>query len=91
MVDVLDGAPAERLHQPGRRSICGGRQQQMNMVGYPHVNVNGAAASVSRFFQPVEVTVVVLFGEKAGLTIDAALNDVQRNFGKLDTWATGHD
>jgi len=38
----------------------------------------------------VEVAVVVLFGEKAGLAIDAALDDVQRGFGELDAGATGH-
>ena len=52
--------------------------------------MNGAAAIASRFFQPMEVTVVVLFGEKAGLAIDAALNDVQRNFGELETRAAWH-
>ena len=45
---------------------------------------------VSRLFEPVEVAVVVLYGEKAGLAIDAALDDVQRCFGELDTGATWH-
>jgi hypothetical protein len=35
----------------------------------------------SRFFQPVEVDVVILLGKKAGLSIDAALNDVLRHSG----------
>lgn len=62
----------------------------MNVVGHQRVSMNGAAAIVSRFFQSMEVTVVVLFGEKAGLAIDAALNDVQRNFGELEAWAARH-
>ena len=33
---------------------------------------------------------VVLFGEKAGLAIDAALDVVQRGFGELDAGATEH-
>jgi hypothetical protein len=52
--------------------------------------MNGAAAIASRFLQPMKVTVVVLFGEKARLAIDATLNDVQRNFSELETWAARH-
>lgn len=33
---------------------------------------------------------VVLFGEKAGLAIDAALDNVQRRFSELDAGAAGH-
>ena len=60
------------------------------MVGHQYVGVNGATVIASRFFQPMEVAVVVLFGEKAGLAVDAALDDVQRGFGELDAGATGH-
>jgi hypothetical protein len=35
--------------------------------------------------------VIVLFGEKAGLAIDATLNNVQRYFSKLEAGAAGHD
>jgi hypothetical protein len=34
--------------------------------------------------------VAVLYGEKAGLAIDAALDNVQRRFGVLDAGAAGH-
>ena len=37
----------------------------------------------------MEVTVVILFGDKTRLAIDAALNDVQRNFCELEARATG--
>lgn len=60
------------------------------MFGHQRVSMNGAAAIASRFFQPIEVVAVVLFGEKAGLVIDAVLNDVQRNFSELETRAAGH-
>jgi hypothetical protein len=60
------------------------------MVGHQRVSVYGTAAIASRFFQPMEVTVVVLFGEKAGLAIDATLNDVQRNVSELETGAARH-
>ena len=62
----------------------------MNVVGHQCISVNGAAAIASRFFQPMELAVIVLFGEKARLAIDAALNDVQRHFSELETWAARH-
>jgi hypothetical protein len=52
--------------------------------------VNGTAAIASRFFQPMEVTLVVLLGEEARLAIDAALNDVQRVVGEKNAWAAWH-
>jgi hypothetical protein len=35
----------------------------------------------SRFFQPVEVKVIILLGKETGLSIDSALDDVLRNAG----------
>jgi hypothetical protein len=35
----------------------------------------------SRFFQPVEVKVIILLGKKTGLSIDSALNNVLRHSG----------
>lgn len=60
------------------------------MVGHQHVRMNGAAPIASRVFEPMEVAVVVLLGEKARLAVDAALNDVQRNFRELETRAARH-
>jgi hypothetical protein len=38
----------------------------------------------------MEVALVILLGEKAGLAIDAALNDVQRVVGKKNARAAWH-
>ena len=62
----------------------------MNVVGHQCISVNGAVVIASRFFQPMELAVIVLFGEKARLAIDAARYDVQRHFSELDTWAARH-
>ena len=48
----------------------------MDMVGHQHIGVNRTAAIASRFFEAVEVALVVLLGKEAGLAIDAALDDV---------------
>jgi hypothetical protein len=60
------------------------------MVGHQHIGMDGRAAIASRFFEPVEIALVVLVGEEAGLAIDAALNDVQRVIGKRNAWAAWH-
>jgi hypothetical protein len=53
----------------------------MDMVGHQRIGMNRAAAIASRFFQPMEVALVVFLGEEARLAIDSALNDVQRVVG----------
>jgi hypothetical protein len=35
----------------------------------------------SRFLQPVKITKVILIGEKAGLPVDSALNNMLRHSG----------
>jgi hypothetical protein len=45
---------------------------------------------VQRFVQPVQVGVVVLFGEVAGLAVVAALHDVQRDCVYVYAGAAGH-
>ena len=52
--------------------------------------MNSAATIASRFFQPMEIAVVIFIGEKTRLAIDAALNNVQRVIGKKNSGATGH-
>jgi hypothetical protein len=52
--------------------------------------MNRAAAIASRFFQPMEVALVVFLGEEARLAIDSALNDVQRVVGQKNSCAAWH-
>ena len=73
----------------------------MNVVSYQYIRVYGTAAIVSGFFEPMEVAVVILIGKKAGLPIDAALNNVQRVISEKKAgaarrreramWGDGHD
>jgi len=48
----------------------------VDVVGHQDISVNNTVPIGSRFLQPVEVAVIVLLGKKAGLSIDAALDDV---------------
>lgn len=60
------------------------------MVGHEGIGMDVAAPIGSRFFQPVEVTVIVLLGEETGLPIVSPLNDVLRHSGKINAWETWH-
>ena len=46
------------------------------MIGHEDIGVNGTAVIGSRFLQPMEVAVVILFGKETRLPIDAALHKV---------------
>jgi hypothetical protein len=61
-------------------SVSGG-DQQADVVGHEDIGVNGTVPVGSRFLQPVELAVIVLFGKKAGLTLDATLDNVLRHAG----------
>lgn len=63
----------------------------MNVVGHQNVGMYRAVVIGSRFLQPVEVAVIVLFGKETRLSIDAALYQVQRITGEFDSGAAGHD
>ena len=48
------------------------------------------ALALQRLGEPVQVGVVILLGEKAGLAVVAALHDMQRNAIEMKAGATGH-
>ena len=62
----------------------------MDVVRHEHIAVEPTACVAAGFLQPVQVEVEVLLGEEAGLAIDASLDEVVRNVGKLDARAAGH-
>jgi hypothetical protein len=75
-VDVLHVAPPDGLHEFGCAGFCVGCYQQVDMVGHEYISVNGTVPIGSRFLQPMEVTEVILIGEKAGLSVDSALHNM---------------
>ena len=64
------------MHELGYAGPSFWRDQQMHVVG--HIGVNVAVTIGSRFFQPMEVNVIILLGKKARLSIDSALNNMLR-------------
>ena len=53
----------------------------MHVVGHQDIGMDGAVPIASRFLEPVEVAVIILFGKETRLAIDSALHDVLRDFG----------
>lgn len=90
-VDVLHVASPDGLHELGYASLGFRGHKQVNVVGHEDVGVDSAMPIGSRFFQPVEVAVVVLLSKKAGLSIDAALNNMLGYSGQFNARATGHN
>ena len=80
-VDVLHVAPADGLHELGDSILVFWRDQQVNVVGHQGIGMDVAVPIDSRFFQSVEVEVIILLGKETGRSIDSALNDVLRHSG----------
>lgn len=62
----------------------------MHVVGHQRVGVQRAAGLRERFAQPVQIAVIVFFGEEAGFAVVAALDDVQRDTVEVSARAAGH-
>jgi hypothetical protein len=62
----------------------------MYVIGHQDIGVDGTVPIGSRLLEPVEVAVVVLLGKEARLSIDASLNEVQRQSSKMNSWAAWH-
>ena len=60
------------------------------MVRHEHIGVDMAGVVAGVLLQPMEIEVVILVGEKAGLAIVPTLNDMKRYVGKNEAGATGH-
>ena len=75
-VDVLHVASADGLHELGDSILVFWRDQQVNVVGHQGIGMDVAVPIDSRFFQPVEVEVIILLGKETGRSIDSALNNV---------------
>lgn len=57
----------------------------MNVVSHQHIRVDGASAMRGCIQQVVSVGGIVLVGSKAHLPIVAALDDVLRNAGNVES------
>jgi len=52
--------------------------------------VDQASSVLAVFLEPIEVKEVIVVSEEACLPVVAALNDVERNSWRDDTWSSWH-
>lgn len=62
----------------------------MHVIGHQYIGVQVAACVAQPIRQLGHVGAVVLIAEATGVPVMAALHDVQRHFGDMDTGAAGH-
>jgi len=62
----------------------------MYVVGHEHVGVDVASLAHGDLAQVLQVTHTIDVGEKARLAIIAALDDVLRYLGKIESWLARH-
>jgi len=86
----LHVASAEGDDEFGDGCGIGGGDEQVHVVGHQDIGVQGAMFFVQGFVKPVQVGVVVLFGEEARLAVVTALHDVQRDVVEVDSGAAWH-
>ena len=60
------------------------------MVRHQYIRVNTAAGFPGIFGKPIQIAAIVFIGEKTGLAIIAALNEMDRDIGQCDAGATWH-
>src|SRR5690349_24452350 len=90
-VDHPDVTPPDVLHH---RADCAGlawRDEKVYVVRHQDVRVHAAVTRRRGPGQAVEIKTPVGVAEEARAAIDAALDDMQRNAGKLEPWRSGHD
>ena len=89
-VELADVAASEFLHQACNSSDFWRRGQQMHMVVHQDVRVQLATCVEQCLAKQREVALPIVVVEKAGQAIVAALDNVLRNAGKVESWLSGH-
>lgn len=82
--------PAECLHHAADATDVGRRHEQVDVVGHQHVRMDCAAFAQRDFIEVVQIAPIVAGREEAGLAIVAALDDVLRDAGEIESWWARH-
>lgn len=61
------------------------------MIGHQNISMYNAMLTQSDFAQLIKVANTIDVGEKAGLSVVAALDNMLRYTGKIDSWLAGHE
>ncbi len=89
-VEQADIPAPEVLHQPPDHTRGRWGHEQVDMVVHQRVAVEQAAGVAQHLVQELQVAPPVLFVQEARLSIAAALDDVLRNIGQVESGLAGH-
>ena len=89
-IEQCDIAPAHLLHENADGAGFTRSQQQMNVVVHKDVSMQPAAGRVQRFPEDGQVVKAILIVQEAREAIVAALHDMLRNIGQVDSGKSGH-
>jgi len=87
---VLHIALTQVLHQQSAAINGLRRQQQMHVIGHEAVGMHRTAEAVGKLLQVVQIERVILFMEKTGAAIVAALDDVHGDLRDHEALVTRH-
>jgi hypothetical protein len=89
-IHVLRIALRHILHEARASIVVGRREQNVHVIGHEDVAVHGATAFRHEFLQQPHVHAEIAVFAEAGLAIDTAMPNVQRDARKAGTSATSH-
>jgi hypothetical protein len=89
-VELTDIGTSEFLHEASDGSDFGWRGQQMDVVAHQYVCVQSGSGVEQCFAKQHQVMLPIVVVEKAGQSIVAALDNVLRNIGQVESWLSGH-
>ena len=79
------------MHDAGDLSGSRGCHQQVDVVGHQHVRMHGTAFAQRDFAQVLQVAHPVDVSKEARLAIIAALDDMLRDLGEVESWLARHE
>lgn len=84
-VELRGVLAAKPLHHAAGRAGCGRRHQQVDVVVHQHIGVEPAIVGEQRLAQQMAVAGAVGIVQETGQAVVAALHDVSRDTGKIES------
>lgn len=78
VIDVLDIAATDGLHDLGKAGGVIRREQQVGMIGHQHIRVHGTAMLATGFLETLPVERIILLGKEGDTAVIPTLDDVLR-------------
>lgn len=89
-IELANVLAAELLHEGGDGARLRRRDEQVHVVVHQHVGMQLAAGGEQRFAQQVAIADAVGIVEEAGQAVVAALDDVLRDAGQVESGLASH-